>query len=151
MSHHTHSSAQEVLWPDQRSEEQEAIIDEKKLDDIPRELYHETVFSANYIGIPEETHVYEIAFRSDEFGTPSICTEWLLSAQEQGWEVVKVYQGHTHYSSHLRFRLRRLPIIGHLFGEDGLKIRIQREAAHSREQSPTEEASIPSQQLEGEA
>lgn len=127
-----HPDEMMVVYPTDRSEEQQLLVDEGNLAELPDSLDHEATVSGKYIGVPGETTVYEVVVDS-EWASPKVPSTWLLSVADQGWTVVNVYVGHVVYGGRFRMRLGQLPVVGQLFGEEYLKVRVQRSEEYEEE------------------
>lgn len=121
-----HPNRQNIVRPQDRTDEQQEIIDEQGLDELPEELNHSHIIYSDFLGVPGETTVFKVAFKPDRAGFAVLPTKWLLNAQDCGWEVSDVNAMSTVYNDSIRRWIgRHLPVLGSLFGEKYITIRIQ--------------------------
>ena len=145
----SHPHAQYVVWPEERTDHQQELVNSNNLDKLPDELDHPRVTDVRFIGDPEKTTVFSIRFEPGMRGSPNVPSEWLLEAQDQGWEISNVHT-HTRYRSRIRSRLRRLPVIGSLFGDRGLLVRVQRRDTAHHPPGETTDSPTNGEQLDGD-
>lgn len=114
-----------VVWPEDRSDDQQKTVDEQNLNDLPEELGHSYLLDSTFIGVPDKTTVFNVYFEPSPYAR--IPPDWLKKAQSNGWGIT---HAHTHgklYGNRTSSWLgAHVPVLGSVLGEEIMTVRVHR-------------------------
>jgi hypothetical protein len=127
-----------VLRPEDRSDAQQKTVDEQRLNELPDELAHSHIFDSKFIGVPNETTVFNVYFEPDSHAKPGtyaiIPPEWLKKAQNHGWEITHAHTlGELYHNRSSRWLGTYVPVLGSLLSEDIMTVRVHRRTPYLEE------------------